>query len=83
MDSQLNQLAVSIYLISFVSVLGATLAFFYSMMVSTLKDFDEVNNPRRRRKTVLPAPHPEMEGVKYGEELLVFKGEVEELEEDT
>jgi len=84
MDSQLNQLAVSIYLIGFVSLLGATLAFMYTMMVSTLKDFDEVNNPKRRRKkTVLPAPHPEMEGVQYGEELLVFKGEVEELEEDT
>ena len=57
----------------FVSLMGATFAFMYTMMVSTLKDFNEVNNPRRRReKTVLPAPHPEMQGVKYGEELLVF-----------
>jgi hypothetical protein len=42
------------------------------MMMSTLRDFDK---PRVRKKTVLPAPHPEMEGVEYGEELLVFRSE--------
>jgi len=44
----------------------------YTMMMSTLRDFDK---PRVRKKTVLPAPHPEMEGVEYGEELLVFRSE--------
>ena len=69
----MNDFTVTLYLIMFVSLMGATFAFMYTMMVSTLKDFNEVNNPRRRReKTVLPAPHPEMQGVKYGEELLVF-----------
>ena len=66
----------------FVSLMGATFAFMYTMMVSTLKDFNEVNNPRRRNKTVLPAPHPEMEGVKYGEELMVFNPEEEDDDDD-
>ena len=78
----MNDLTVTIYLIMFVSLMGATFAFMYTMMVSTLKDFNEVNNPRRRNKTVLPAPHPEMEGVKYGEELLVFRREDDDSEDD-
>ena len=67
-----SQIVVLIYLICFVSLLGATFAFMYTMMMSTLKDFDK---PRRKSKTVIPAPHPEMEGVEYGEELLVFRSE--------
>ena len=30
------------------------------------------------QKYKVPAPHPEMEGVKYGEELLVFKAKEED-----
>ena len=30
----------------------------------------------------VPAPHPEMEGVKYGEELLVFSAEEEDDDDD-
>ena len=30
----------------------------------------------------IPAPHPEMEGVKYGEELLVFSAEEEDDDDD-
>ena len=30
----------------------------------------------------VPAPHPEMEGIKYGEELLVFNPEEEEDDDD-
>ena len=79
----MNDLTVTIYLIMFVSLMGATFAFMYTMMVSTLKDFNEVNNPRRRReKTVFPAPHPEMEGVAYGEELLVFRSEDDDSDDD-
>ena len=59
--------------------MGATFAFMYTMMMSTLRDFDK---PRVRKKTVLPAPHPEMQGVKYGEELLVFRSEDNDLEDD-
>ena len=57
--------------------MGATFAFMYTMMMSTLRDFD-----KPRKKTVLPAPHPEMEGVKYGEELLVFRSEDNDSEGD-
>mgnify|MGYP001036327980 CR=1 FL=1 len=60
--------------------MGATFAFMYTMMMSTLRDFDK---PRARKKTVLPAPHPEMEGVEYGEELLVFRSEDNDLDDDS
>ena len=75
MDSQIT---IFIYLICFVSLLGATFAFMYTIMMSTLRDFDK---PRVRKKTVLPAPHPEMEGVQYGEELLVFRSEDNDSED--
>ena len=76
MDSQIT---IFIYLICFVSLLGATFAFMYTIMMSTLRDFYK---PRVRKKTVLPAPHPEMEGVQYGEELLVFRSEDNDSEDD-
>ena len=76
----MNQITVLIYLICFVSLLGATFAFMFTMMTSTLKEFDK---PRKRNKTVIPAPHPEMEGVQYGEELLVFRSEENESEDDS
>ena len=63
----------------FVSLLGATFAFMFTMMTSTLKEFDK---PKKKSKTVIPAPHPEMEGVKYGEELLVFRSEDNDLDDD-
>ena len=75
----MNQITVLIYLICFVSLLGATFAFMFTMMTSTLKEFDK---PKKKSKTVIPAPHPEMEGVQYGEELLVFRSEDNDLEDD-
>ena len=75
----MNQITVLIYLICFVSLLGATFAFMFTMMTSTLKEFDK---PKKKSKTVIPAPHPEMEGVKYGTELLVFRSEDNDLEDD-
>ena len=75
----MNQITVLIYLICFVSLLGATFAFMFTMMTSTLKEFDK---PKKKSKTVIPAPHPEMEGVKYGEELLVFRSEDNDLDDD-
>ena len=74
-----SQIVILIYLICFVSLAGATFAFMYTMMMSTLRDFDK---PRVRKKTVIPAPHPEMQGVKYGEELLVFRRDDIDLEDD-
>ena len=55
------------------------------MMRSTISEFD-----KRTVKTYddamrayrMPAPHPEMEGVKYGEELMVFNPEDEEDDDD-
>ncbi len=38
---------------------------------------EEYNKPPRP-KTRIPAPHPEMEGVKWGEELMVVNFEEEE-----
>ena len=73
-----SQIVILIYLICFVSLLGATFAFMFTMMTSTLKEFDK---PRKRNKTVIPAPHPEMEGVQYGEELLVFRSEDNDSED--
>ena len=74
-----SQIVIIVYLICAVSLMGATFAFMYTMMISTLRDFDK---PRVRKKTVLPAPHPEMEGVGYGEELLVFRSEDNDSEDD-
>ena len=74
-----SQIIVLIYLICFVSLAGATFAFMYTVMMSTLRDFDK---PRVRKKTVIPAPHPEMQGVKYGEELLVFRSEDNDSEDE-
>ena len=76
----MNEITVFIYLCFFVGLFGATFAFMFTVMTSTLKDFDK---PKNKSKTVLPAPHPEMEGVKYGEELLVFRSEENESEDDS
>ena len=60
-----NQIVVGIYLICFVALLGATFAFMFRMMTSTLMELD-----KKPRKPI----HPEMRDVENGEELLVFKG---------
>ena len=60
-----NQIVVGNYLICFVALLGATFAFMFRMMTSTLMELDK--KPRR-------PIHPEMRDVENGEELLVFKG---------
>ena len=72
----MNDVLVLVYLIFFVSLFGATFAFMWKMMSTTLDDF---NKPT---KTRLPAPHPEMEGVQYGEELLIYTPESEEDDDD-
>tara|TARA_B100001287_G_scaffold164666_1_gene138387 strand:+ start:242 stop:478 length:237 start_codon:yes stop_codon:yes gene_type:complete len=55
-----------IYFIGFVAVAGATFAYTWKLMTTTLEDF---NRPIKRQNV-----HPEMSDVKSGEELLVFKG---------
>ena len=63
----MSDIAVIVYFIAFSMVAGATFAFMWKMTSASL---EAMNKPIDRTK--IPAPHPEMEGVKYGEELLVF-----------
>ena len=55
-----------IYFLGFVAVAGATFAYTWKLMTTTIEDF---NKPIKRQNI-----HPEMSDVKSGEELLVFKG---------
>jgi len=73
----MSEIAVIAYLIGFAIVAGATFAFMWKMTTASL---EALNKPIKRSR--VPAPHPEMEGVKYGEELLVFPSRKEEEELD-
>ena len=70
----MNDVTVLIYLVFFTAIIGATFAYMWKMMSSTLTQMD------KPIKTKIPAPHPEMEGIKTGEELLVFS--LEDIEDD-
>ena len=81
----MNDTLVFIYLIFFVMVFASTFAFMWRMMSSTLAEMDR--KPTRSygdamKPYKIPAPHPEMEGVKTGEELLVFTPEEFDEDED-
>ena len=72
---------IFIYLVFFVMLFASTFAFMWRMMSSTLSEMDR--KPTRSygdamKPYKMPAPHPEMEGVKTGEELLVYTPEDEE-----
>ena len=73
----MSEIAVIAYLIGFAIVAGATFAFMWKMTTASL---EALNKPIKKSR--VPAPHPEMEGVKYGEELLVFPSRKEEEELD-
>ena len=73
----MSEIAVIAYLIGFAVVAGATFAFMWKMTTASL---EALNKPIKR--TRLPAPHPEMEGVQYGEELLIFTPKKEDEEVD-
>ena len=68
----MNDATVLLYLLSFAIVVGMTFAFMYAMMKTTLA---EVNKPKRK-------VHPEMEEVRTGDQLLVFRQPPEEDEDD-
>ena len=81
----MNDTLIFIYLIFFVMLFASTFAFMWKMMSSTLSEMDK--KPVRTYGEAMkaykpPAPHPEMEGVKVGDELLVYNPE-EEDEEDS
>ena len=61
----MNDATVLLYLLCFAIVVGVTFAFMYSMMTSTLRDFN-------RQKEVRPV-HPEMKEVRTGDQLLVIR----------
>lgn len=69
----MNDISVFIYFLCFAGVAGATFAYMYAMMTSTLRDFN-----RQQRRNV----HPEMSDVQSGEELLVFKGQEEDDDDE-
>ena len=81
----MNAISVFIYLMCFAAVCGMTCVYMAMMMRSTLSDFDKrpVKSYGDAMRTYRPpAPHPEMEGVKTGEELLVFTPEEEDDDDD-
>ncbi len=69
----MSDLLTFIYFLGFVAVAGATFAYTWKLMTTTIEDF---NKPIKRQNV-----HPEMSDVKSGEELLVFKG-IEDDDDD-
>ena len=69
----MSDLTVLLYLVMFAVIVGMTFAFMFTMMRSTLREFD-----RPRQMTNV---HPEMQDVKNGDELLVFNADDEEDDE--
>ena len=81
----MNDTLVFIYLIFFVMVFASTFAFMWRMMSSTIAEMDR--KPMRSYGETMrayrpPAPHPEMEGVRSGDELLVYTPEEEEDDDE-
>ena len=69
----MNDTLIFIYLIFFIMVFASTFAFMFRMIGSTLNDF---NKPIKR------SVHPEMSDVQSGEELLVFKAQDEDDDDE-
>ena len=81
----MNDISVFIYLMCFAAVFGMTCVYMAMMMRSTLSDFDKTpvkSYGDAMKAYKMPAPHPEMEGIKYGEELLVFHPEEDDDDDD-
>ena len=79
----MNDTLIFIYLVFFVMLFASTFAFMLKMMQSTLSEMDR--KPVRTYGEAMkaykpPAPHPEMEGVKVGDELLVYNPDKEDEE---
>ena len=69
----MNEITVFVYLVFFVALFGMTFAFMFKMMGSVLSDMDR--KPINSYGDAMRAykPHPEMEDVKDGDELLIFR----------
>ena len=72
----INTVGVVLFGLIFAATAGAAFAFMWKSMSMVQEEY---NKPRP--KTKIPAPHPEMEGVKWGEELIVVNFEDEEEED--
>ena len=80
-----SEMCIRDSLMCFAAVFGMTCVYMFMMMRSTISEFD-----KRTVKTYddamrayrMPAPHPEMEGVKYGEELMVFNPEEDDDDDE-
>ena len=81
----MNDTLIFIYLVFFVILFASTFAFMWRMMSSTIAEMDR--RPTRSYGDAMrpykpQAPHPEMEGVRTGEELLVYTPEEEDEDDD-
>ena len=70
----MNDFTVLVYGICFFAVAGATFAFMWKMTASSLESIYK-SIPRRN-------VHPEMEDIQSGEQLLVFKPENDQEDDD-
>ena len=76
---------IFIYLVFFVMLFASTFAFMWRMMSSTLREMDKKpvkSYGDAMRPYKIAAPHPEKEGVKTGDELLVYTPEDDDDDDD-
>ena len=66
----MNDLSVFIFAVFFFAVTGATFAFMWKM---TSISIESINKPVQRKPL-----HPEMRDIESGEELLVFRADMED-----
>ena len=70
----MNDLSVFIFAVFFFAVAGATFAFMWKM---TTVSIESMNKPVQRTNL-----HPEMRDIESGEELLVFKANTEDEDDE-
>lgn len=75
----MNETTVFIYLCFFVALFAMTFAYMFKVMTATLKEMDRSpTNSYGDAMKPYRTSHPEMQEVKNGDELLVFRGEDED-----
>tara|TARA_B100000131_G_scaffold249875_1_gene243186 strand:- start:53 stop:277 length:225 start_codon:yes stop_codon:yes gene_type:complete len=73
----IDTIGVALFGLLFAATAGAAFAFMWKSMSMVREEYNKPSRP----KTKIPAPHPEMEGVKWGEELMVVNFDDEEEED--
>tara|TARA_B100000287_G_C20413138_1_gene694398 strand:- start:141 stop:392 length:252 start_codon:yes stop_codon:yes gene_type:complete len=74
----IDTISVVLFGLLFAATAGAAFAFMWKSMSMVREEYNKPPRP----KTRIPAPHPEMEGVKWGEELMVVNFEDEDDDDD-